>query len=264
MKSQLVLGGNFRVFEDGSINKVVDGVETPAKVHYTCRGKKYAVVSYMDGAKQKQAYVHRLVASAFVPNPDNKPQVNHIDGDTWNNRASNLEWVTPQQNVIHAYEIGLANPMATAIPCMVCGNMTKAKDGICPKCKTNMKSEARQIDKAAERADRYSKIDLALLTGAETRYVQAAAKGLSVTEIADLFSVSKQCVSAALIYAEKKSGTGCKLSGAQRDLHISLLNKLNRARKKLEAAKIAAEISEINFKNAEMALRKFEDAYGIQ
>lgn len=60
-------------------------------------GNGYYKVSFRIG-DIKSAYVHRLVAMAFIPNPENKPCINHIDNDPSNNRADNLEWVTKQEN----------------------------------------------------------------------------------------------------------------------------------------------------------------------
>lgn len=54
----------------------------------------------------KQVTVHRLVAEAFIPNPQGLTDVNHKDGDKWNNAVENLEWVSHRKNVLHSFEIG--------------------------------------------------------------------------------------------------------------------------------------------------------------
>ena len=65
-------------------------------------GKGYLSVDLWKDGKRHRKYVHRLVAEAFLPNPENKPYINHKDGNPHNNFVNNLEWCTPLENVEHA------------------------------------------------------------------------------------------------------------------------------------------------------------------
>ena len=262
MESKIVLGGRFRVFEDGSINRIKDGVEKPAAVHYTGRDGKYGAVSYMLNGKEKRAYVHRLVAAAFVPNPEKKRQVNHIDGDTRNNAASNLEWVTAKENIRHAYDTGLADPLATAEPCVECGDFTNAKDGLCVKCKAKQKSREKETARRSAQAACYGNIDLSLLSERERLYVMRAADGLSVSEIARIYGVSRQAVDAALLTAQKKQ-TGELVSASYRAKTNELARLTARRDKllrKLEDATLAADLAKIKYEAAEQQLAALESA----
>lgn len=70
----------------------------------------YAHVTLYINKKGKRVKIHRLVATAFIPNPNNKPYVNHIDGIRSNNNVENLEWVTASENTQHAVDTGLFLP----------------------------------------------------------------------------------------------------------------------------------------------------------
>jgi hypothetical protein len=64
-------------------------------------GRGYKVVKLFKDGTHKQLYLHRLVATEFIPNPENKSQVNHLDCNPENNYIRNLEWATPLENCQH-------------------------------------------------------------------------------------------------------------------------------------------------------------------
>lgn len=78
------------------------------KVHIAHNGYCYFNISKNSVAKSKR--VHRLVAEAFIPNPENKAEVNHKDGDKFNNHVENLEWMTKSENNLHAFRTHLRPP----------------------------------------------------------------------------------------------------------------------------------------------------------
>lgn len=75
----------------------------------------YAKVDLYNNSKKSSKRVHRLVAEAYIPNPDNKPDVNHKDGNKLNNFVENLEWCTKSENMQHAYRTGLARPSCSML-----------------------------------------------------------------------------------------------------------------------------------------------------
>ena len=97
-------GTTYQVSNLGRIRNVY---EIKPVVH---RGTGYCRVSLSVNNKRTTYDVHRLVAKNFIPNPENKPQVNHKDGDKTNNCVNNLEWNTRIENMYHAYKLGLVKP----------------------------------------------------------------------------------------------------------------------------------------------------------
>lgn len=100
--------GRYQVSNFGRIKSFTRGKGKIFKVKSSPNG--YYLTHLTKNSQTKTFRVHRLVAQEFIPNPENKPFVNHKDGKKWNNLAENLEWVTQKENNIHAHKIGLSKP----------------------------------------------------------------------------------------------------------------------------------------------------------
>lgn len=74
---------------------------------YITENGNYKYVHLYKNGKRREVSIHRLVTETFIPNPENKIMVNHIDGNTLNNCVKNLEWCTNRENQLHAIKIGL-------------------------------------------------------------------------------------------------------------------------------------------------------------
>lgn len=109
MWKQIIINGNatnYSVSDCGEVKNNITG-----KLLKLSLQQEYCHVTLRIDRKPKRMRVHRLVAIAFIPNPDNKPYVNHLDGNRSNNKVENLEWVTPAENTQHAVKTGLMPPI---------------------------------------------------------------------------------------------------------------------------------------------------------
>lgn len=97
---------SYSVSTNGQIRNDITGKVKSIRVNK--RG--YPIVDLYSDGNRRTERVHRLVADAYIINPDNKPQINHIDGNKMNNNVDNLEWCTASENMVHAFEKGLSTP----------------------------------------------------------------------------------------------------------------------------------------------------------
>lgn len=100
---------DYEVSLNGEVRRISNKqVKKPYLIH-----NGYWAVQLNINGKRKGYLIHRLIAENFLPNPDNKPFVNHIDSDRTNNSLNNLEWCTHQENVIHSYKQGFSSNLGS-------------------------------------------------------------------------------------------------------------------------------------------------------
>ena len=113
-----ILGGRYGVDPQGVIYSLRNNAGRRRGTSLAIRTKRtregyFTCGVYQDtagGTTRHTFFVHRLVALAYIPNPLDLPEVNHLDGNKGNNAPSNLEWATASANVIHALKMGLRTP----------------------------------------------------------------------------------------------------------------------------------------------------------
>lgn len=89
--------GLYQVSEEGRVRSLKRGKRRILKSWLS--GGGYLQVALWKGGKRKRFYIHRLVAEAFIPNPKNLPEINHIDKNITNNKVENIEWCDRQYNI---------------------------------------------------------------------------------------------------------------------------------------------------------------------
>ena len=107
VKDVVGLEGLYKVSSYGGLWKLGTDGNVIKSLSVYREGTAYVRIPLRSHGIRKWHYTHRLVAEAFVPNPHNKPVVNHLDGNKFNCRADNLEWVTYYDNQQHACDTGL-------------------------------------------------------------------------------------------------------------------------------------------------------------
>lgn len=98
--------GIYQCSNTGKVKRLVSNRCLRERVLKGVNNRGYLMVTLCKNAVHNRQLVHRIVAELFIPNPLNRPQVNHIDANPSNNCVNNLEWCNQSENIIHAHKLG--------------------------------------------------------------------------------------------------------------------------------------------------------------
>lgn len=201
MEGKIVRNGFFKVYPNGEIYRMRKGEWEKIKPFILKPNRnrtkllEYEAVSTTYNGKQTHTYVHRLIAEALIPNPENKPQVAHIDGDSLNNNPENLVWVTSKERAQMTVDMGRGRKLEDAgTPCTICENLTVCKDGVCPKCKNDKKSYEKQLEQLEKTKEKFKDVQTDYLSKRDQIIVEMRLEGRTLQEIGDRLGVTRERV----------------------------------------------------------------------
>jgi len=184
----------YYISETGTVYSTKTGEWRERKLQTSYRG--YKMVEIRDSSnKPFFKSVHRIVANAFIPNPENKPQVNHIDGNKTNNDVCNLEWCTEAENTAHAIETGLRDYIGEGNP-----------------ASTTTESQIRQACQLMQDAN-LSRTEISRITGVWSDTLYKLRAGIAWSHVASEYNLTRpKRISAKL--SEDQVKTICELLNA--------------------------------------------------
>lgn len=259
-EARIVLDGRLEVHTDGSVYKIRPDGKVKANVIIN-RTTKQASVSLYENGKQKAYFVNRLIAEAFIPNPENKPYVSYIDGNPSNNSVNNLTWSTKAEQIAKA-KLTLKKKEGR---CNICGNPTLSEDGICSSCKRIAKMNAARMQNENDTMEQirktFSSVELTKLTYLQRKTVELRLQGMTYKEIGMVMGCSRQCVEQRLKQILEKSGKVGNPNKSARKAYLSAKNKLNKKQNLLIYLNNEMDVVKTEIQSLEQVIKSYETLF---
>lgn len=202
---KLIFDGNVKLHDDGRVY-VKDSTRRFVEANLSTvrpRNRDYLLSYYYEDGVQHHFYPTREIAKAFVPNPENHPFVENIDGNIYNIHVDNIRWISNEDRMVKVWETRKKN----SVVCEVCGHEYHKNRKVCPECrKEELRKEAirkRQQARLDKIAEQYKYVNRDELSNEYLNILERRLAGETFGEIGEVYGVSRQAIQQKLKRMEK-------------------------------------------------------------